>query len=187
MQNDLAEIIWRGIWQNLDAAVSDRNNPYRTFVFSYLGLAASVESCTLVLRQADETNRSIAFHTDSRSEKFRALQKNAQSSLVFYSAKDKIQLRLQGEALLHHMDPKTKKHWNNLYDLSKQCYRQAQSAGELYDAEKTSLGLAAAYDNFAVVEIILRKIDYLFLHVKGHLRYLFDLNDQGYKAFRIAS
>ncbi len=181
-----SNIIWEGIWQKLEQGVNDRNSPYRSFTLSYLAPENFPEACTVVLRQAEITKQKIAFHTDARSQKFAALRQCPQVTALFYDPLGKIQLRLQGLAEVHHLNNKAKKYWENSYDLSKQCYRQIQKSGEIYQATEDLIALEPAFENFAVIEIELKKIDYLFLHVKGHIRYIFQLSGRSFEALRVA-
>ena len=89
---DFSEIK-KKIWLMLTDAVTNRSSPFRIPVFS-CGNKDNIESRIVVLRKSDEQNNLVQFHSDIRSDKIKILEKNPNSSMLFYDKDEKIQVRL---------------------------------------------------------------------------------------------
>ena len=75
----------------LTDAVTNRSSPFRIPVFS-CGSESDIESRIVVLRKSDEQNNFVQFHSDIRSDKIKILEKNPNSSMLFYDKMKKFRL-----------------------------------------------------------------------------------------------
>lgn len=146
---------------------------------------------TVVLRKADPDQRTLRFHTDARSAKFRELKANPQVSLLLYDNPDKTQLRMQGTASLHTDDAVAEEAWEKTVLHSRRCYlitkapstvSPVPSSGlpEQYLDQVPSLDESlAGRINFAVVQVRIHSVDWLNLNAHGHRRARFRYDANG--------
>mgnify|MGYP006237024809 CR=1 len=80
----------------------------------------TISTRTVVLREFDSKNRTLRFHTDSRSGKIEELKENSISSVHGYDPDLKVQIRLKGKTLLHIDNEISKKFFRNFIINMKQ-------------------------------------------------------------------
>ena len=97
----------------LTDAVTNRSSPFRIPVFS-CGSKDNIESRIVVLRKSDEQNNLVQFHSDIRSDKIKILEKNPNSSMLFYDKDEKIQVRLKVNCVINYKNEITKTSWDKL-------------------------------------------------------------------------
>ena len=170
--------IYENIWKCLDKGVNDRLSDYHTF-----SLATSpkniVEVRTVVLRGYDRKNQSIIFHTNNLTNKISEIQNNPSVGALFYDRKEKVQIRLNGDAVISNMDQYCKERWDKMSSQSQECYYQNISPGKNIESPgivKNKLENKLS-ENFTVVTININKIDWLYLSSAGHTRVKFLKND----------
>ncbi|MFY7899681.1 MAG: pyridoxamine 5'-phosphate oxidase family protein [Chitinophagaceae bacterium] len=146
----------------------------------------SIDLRTVVLRKVLPNDKVVRFHTDIRSHKWSALQKNNTISLLFYDAASRIQIRLKGKAYLHYSDTIAMDAWQNTVLSSRRCYLATQAPSSVIDYPTS--GLSEKFElhdptvseselgknNFGVVSIKVASLDWLWLHHSGHRRAYFD-------------
>ncbi len=177
--NDLAAVE-KVIWQLLQEATRS----YKA-VFHY-GTVANVQNSapalrTVILRHADALEKKLFFHTDIRSPKVEALQKDNRVSWSFYSEPIKLQVRMTAEARIHYENEVAENAWQKLKPNSHITYSALHAPG-LPLTEHTNVAalegdfnlLQFAKSNFAVVETSIQTIDFLFLHHAGNRRAFFN-------------
>ena len=145
---------------------------------------------TVVLRHVNKETNSISFHTDIRSNKVNELKDNDMISMLFYDHGKKIQIKVSGIAEINHKNDKAQEAWANTRSFSKKCYivevapgthSDTPVSGYLPEHEKDLPSeeiLNKGYDNFALVEIKIESIEWLYLHRHGHRRALFKRNNE---------
>ena len=170
--------IYENIWKCLDKGVNDRLSDYHTF-----SLATSpkniVEVRTVVLRGYDRKNQSIIFHTNNLTNKISEIQNNPSVGALFYDRKEKVQIRLNGDAVISNMDQYCKERWDKMSSQSQECYYQNISPGKNIESPgivKNKLENKLS-ENFTVITININKIDWLYLSSAGHTRVKFLKND----------
>ena len=178
--------IYENIWKCLDKGVNDRLSDYHTF-----SLATSpkniVEVRTVVLRGYDRKNQSIIFHTNNLTNKISEIQNNPSVGALFYDRKEKVQIRLNGDAVISNMDQYCKERWDKMSSQSQECYYQNISPGKNIESPgivKNKLENKLS-ENFTVITININKIDWLYLSSKGHTRVKF-LKNNGFTGQWIA-
>ena len=141
-----------------------------------------ISTRTVVLREFDSKNRTLRFHTDSRSGKIEELKENSISSVHGYDPDLKVQIRLKGKTSLHIDNEISKKAWAESREMSKMCYSVKDSPGnkisspEPFDLIKEEIDIELGYNNFAVLHFSYDSLEFLFLKGAGHRRSLFDWN-----------
>ena len=140
----------------------------------------TISTRTVVLREFDSKNRTLRFHTDSRSGKIEELKENSISSVHGYDPDLKVQIRLKGKTSLHIDNEISKKAWAESREMSKMCYSVKDSPGnkisspEPFDLIKEEIDIELGYNNFAVLHFSYDSLEFLFLKGAGHRRSLFD-------------
>ena len=184
--------IEKKIWDLLSKAVKDRSSEFRTPVF-ICGYDKDLHGRVVVLRNADQKNNFIQYHSDIRSSKIEKIKKNPKCSILFYSKEEKIQLRVKVNCEVNYNNDITKESWEKTGHISRKCYLVANSPGT--ESEKPTSGLdnifdnfdftkeqsEAGYKNFCVIKCKIQSIEWLYLAAKGHRRAL--LNFNGSKKF----
>ena len=140
----------------------------------------TISTRTVVLREFDSKDRTLRFHTDSRSGKIEELKENSISSVHGYDPDLKVQIRLKGKTSLHIDNEISKKAWAESREMSKMCYSVKDSPGnkisspEPFDLIKEEIDIELGYNNFAVLHFSYDSLEFLFLKGAGHRRSLFD-------------
>ena len=148
----------------------------------------TISTRTVVLREFDSKNRTLRFHTDSRSGKIEELKENSISSVHGYDPDLKVQIRLKGKTSLHIDNEISKKAWAESREMSKMCYSVKDSPGnkisspEPFDLIKEEIDIELGYNNFAVLHFSYDSLEFLFLKGAGHRRSLFDWSSNQLKS-----
>ena len=167
-------------WENINLGIQKAKHDYHSFVFSTVS-KNSPDSKTVILRDFDEDQPAIWFHSDKRSKKILHLEDNKKVSALFYDKSRKVQLRINGIADIEEDIEHNKKIWDSMRPESKLCYMGPyapsqkinqfepntlnKSAHDL-DKEDEHLGLS----RFCRIRIKIKKLDWLKLDYKGHQR-----------------
>lgn len=145
----------------------------------------------VVLRNVDSTNRAITFHTDIRSDKVTALQLNPNISFLFYHPDDRIQVRLNGLAVIEYASALADEAWLKSNTSSRKCYLAEKGSGELTNVPEDSLPVAFSginpsteesergRKNFCVVKSTILQMEWVWLNYKGHRRARFQYTTDG--------
>ena len=167
----------------LASAASDRRAAMHTPSVATIGLDGSPRSRTVVLRHFDGIGRSLRFHTDIRSEKYKELQRDPRLSALFYDVGEKLQIRLNGHATLHASDPIADQAWSSSQAMSRHCYATEPApgssivAGGDFTLPKGRELTDAGRPHFCAVQLHFSRLEWLWLGSDGHRRALFDWRD----------
>ena len=184
--NDL-DLIYETIWSLLITGKKDRNSDFhQCYIASHSNPYPSIR--TVVLRHVDKDLNTIGFHTDIRSNKINEIGNNSNVSVLLYDHDQKILVKLYGNATWNQKNDKTELIWTKIRPFSKKCYlvqNSPGSASELptsgYSADIEKIQpddktLEKGYENFALIEIKIKKLEWLYLHKDGHRRAVFTIN-----------
>lgn len=186
--NDLGATL-KFAWQMVGRGVQDRRSAFHTPVLATQG-ADGPQARVLVLRALDAAQRSLTFHTDTRSAKLPELASDSRVAVTFYDAARKVQLRLKGVASVHANNALSHQRWAASRPSSLRCYLGAQP-GAVTDAPTSGLPaqveghepelheLVIAEPNFAVLQVAVQRLEWLHLHTRGQRRALFTWADGG--------
>ena len=197
MLNREFQEIYNNVELMMGEALTNSAHPYRTFSL------ASVDDKfpnlrTVVLRKFSFEKCFIDCHSDIRSPKVDELQKNDKFSALFYSNKEKIQLRFKGKVEIFHKNSFTKERWKEITPSSKRCYLGPYNPSDRLEKyhpnipenvkfenpseEESSMG----YDNFVIIRCHFNELDYLKLKYSGHLRSNLVFEKKNINAFWLA-
>ena len=176
------ESILADIKKLLLKAVNDRKSPYHNPVFSNISKNNIVESRTVVLRNFNEENNILNFHTDLRSPKIKDIQKNNKTNFLFYDSSVKIQLRIKTISKINNLNNITKSFWKITKLSSRKCYLSTKAPSSITTFPEDAIPIKLTgidpkleesekgYKNFVVVQNKILNIDWLHLNSKGHQR-----------------
>ena len=185
--NDLSKV-YSKIWKLLKIGLQNRDAPFHIPVF-ICGNKNKSDGRMVVLRGIDEKEKKIWFHSDIRSNKIKILKSNSEGTLLFYDKSKKIQLRIFGYTKINYKNDMAKESWKKTAHMSRQCYLGNKAPGS--NTEEPTSGLTSnidnlkysiqeseiGYENFCVVEIFIKSIEWLYLAAKGHRRAYFSLKN----------
>jgi pyridoxamine 5'-phosphate oxidase len=168
--------IFADIATRLAAAVGDRRHAWRTPTLATIGLDGAPRARTVVLRGADAACARVRFHSDMRSAKCAELGVDGRAALHFYDADAKLQLRLEGHAVLHCADAIAQAAWQAAGLGARRTYAIEPGPGmflEGPDDATFSADPEHSFARFVVVEIAVASVEWLYLRAEGHRRLLF--------------
>ncbi len=156
------------VWQTLMQGAASRHSAARLATLSTV-VGGKPAARTIVLRGAEQKTPSVVFYTDIRSQKIKELKENPAAALTYYSVPQKFQVRLSGQAKIHHADQLTDKAWSGLKEEEQPDYAGSHAPGEETGRPIQELG-GNASENFAVVRVIISELEWLQLGQKGFHR-----------------
>ncbi|WP_026998835.1 pyridoxamine 5'-phosphate oxidase family protein [Eisenibacter elegans] len=177
------EALETDIWQRLVNGSLRPKDYWHTGVLGTFD-GQAIRQRTVVLRQALPSEREVIFHTDYRSEKYQQLCQYPALSWLFYHPRTQIQLRLEGQASLHHNDTLAANHWQKLSPYGRKLYNSNFAPGSPTDSPQDGLPtllqghlpelpadwVSQGQTNFAVVRMHVVRMEWLCLHPQGHRR-----------------
>lgn len=170
------DAIFADIQARLAAAVADRRHAWRTPTLATIGRDGAPRARTVVLRGVDASGERVRFHSDLRSAKCDELAADARAALHFYDADAKLQLRLEGNAVLHCADATAEAAWQAARLSARRTYAIEPGPGTFLDGPDDAAFSAespASFERFVVVEMAIASIEWLYLRAEGHRRLLF--------------
>ena len=150
--------------------VNNRKSDFRTFTLC--SGKEKISGRTVVLRGFDINKNIIIFHSNYTSDKINEIAENPKVCCVFYSKKNKLQIRCFGIAKINYKNNQTRTSWNKMNDMSKECYFQNPLPGtklKNFDSFTTHSSNNES-DHFSVITIEIDVIDWLYLKREGHRR-----------------
>lgn len=167
-------------WRLLEEGVTDRHSPCHTPSLGTLDAEGLPTVRTVVLRAVEQEARLLRFHTDLRSHKVAEIAAQPMVALHAYHPCRKIQLRLTGQALIHHGDEMARHAWQASRSFSRLCYgvepgpgAAIEAPGDWRQGEDGSVE-AESFQNFGAVLVKVESLEWLYLAARGHRRALYD-------------
>jgi pyridoxamine 5'-phosphate oxidase len=170
--------------QLLNGAIKSKN-PFHTFSVATFN-NGEISMRTVVLRKVFPLSRTLHFHTDIRSTKWKELHINNSISCLFYDTSSRTQLRLKGKANFKFNDEMSSEAWQKTTLSSRRCYLTHSSPSsftelpisglsdqieqENFTLEESEIG----QQNFGIVFIQVESIEWLWLNHAGHRRAFFN-------------
>lgn len=181
--------ILKTIWKNLDLGTLQRRHPFHLPVFATMDEGVP-NLRVVVLRRFWRKPPALAFHSHIGSPKIKQITENPNVSWLFYSAEEKLQVRIKGRAEIHFGDELAEEQWQSTELFSRRCYigespsqtSKKPTSGlpeNLIDREPTREESESGRTNFVVITSTIDEIDCLEMNVRGHRRSLFQWNNSG--------
>jgi len=158
-------------WKELTCGTTVKGHPFRTCSLATNDPDSGMRQRLVILREVTE-HQTLIFYTDIRSGKMNHLQKNPDSSVLFYNAQIKLQIMVQGKMILHTHDEVWQNHKLRIEGKSINDYNTKYPPGK---AIKNPVDVTRTRDlNFAVLELQPEVIEYLKLKAElNRLRAVF--------------
>lgn len=167
----------------LRRGVVDRKSPFRTLNLATVALDGTPSVRTVVLRSFDPATRTARFHTDRRSAKPAEIAAEPRVALHGYDRGAQVQLRLSGVATLHDGDAVADSAWARSGPGARACYAIQPAPGTPVAAPVPAPTLDdTARDQFLVVQVLVHRLEWLWLSSAGHRRARFCWNGTGWDA-----
>ena len=124
---------------------------------------------TLVLRGFERFPAYAELHSDARAGKVRDIAHVSQVALLAWSSADRLQIRFEGNAQLHHDDEIAHGRWDALSPRARASYGLRATPGLPTDdpAEQTHLPPEQQFQQFIVIRVALTRVDILRLDPEG--------------------
>jgi hypothetical protein len=167
----------KNIWNRLRVGAEERQDPWHLAALATVhnGLPATR---TIVLRAADAAHRALVFFSDARADKIQQLVQRPRVEWLFYSPVERVQVRAQATAKIHHQDPVAEAAWRARPDLNYLHYLSPLAPGTGLPASLPLQDSLAkedeiAFSNFAVVVTSVDSFDWLLVSDTAHRRAAF--------------
>ncbi|ORM79987.1 pyridoxamine 5'-phosphate oxidase family protein [Pantoea eucrina] len=175
----------QAIWQKLTHAVSARS-PFTLMQLASVAENAQPKIRTIVLRDFSLAPASLLFTTDVRSAKVQEMRDNPQVSLLGWDVENSFQLRLEGKAGCVDEGELRRTVWQKLRPAAQQLFYSPDSPGEILDdpdalrSGHASASLADPPENFALIRIMIERVESLDVSSEPHQRREFLLRANGW-------
>ena len=171
------------IWQSLAAGATGNKHPWSIGCLMTIQKTSDDSHCpcgrTVVLRRCDIVARTIDFHTDVRSAKVKELESSGGAICwLFYEPSTKIQLRLQGSAIVVN-DKHADAAWEAVTLQSRSAYLSVDPPGKQVLSQQppstadrflNQSESEVGRENFRLVRTQVQSVDWLYLRQGGHVR-----------------
>lgn len=168
-------------WQLLQLGVSNRRHGFHHAAVATIGTTGLPRIRVVILRAADFKSNTLRFHTDLRSQKCRDLAANPNLSVVFYDEPSRTQLRVEGQATLHTQDELADASWKAAQPMSRLTYATMPAPGLVietpdgFSIPPPQSDVEWAREHFAVVQVHIHTLQWLYLRQGGQRCAMFDL------------
>ncbi|UVK85057.1 pyridoxamine 5'-phosphate oxidase family protein [Pseudomonas sichuanensis] len=183
----MLDLIMAKVWSDLSIPVGGIPNPFRLMQLATVDTEGQPKVSTVVLRHADESTKSLIFYVDRRSAKFAEILAEPRVGLTSVDPSGRLQLRIEGlceslsDVLL------LARHWEQARGRTQALFRHGSIPGEAISSPSSAYEAHMdGFENFAVVVVHLRKIEWLDLTQDIHLRARFILQGEYWQAGWIA-
>ncbi len=171
----MTEKIFNDLKDELKIGLTEKNHPFKLATLATVGLDKMARLRTVVVRQlSDDLN--ITFYTDKRSKKVTHIIENNKVSMLFYHPEKRIQLKMEGIATIIKNLEILEKHWAKISENAKKDYTTDKAPGSSIKQNDKVEYLNDTH-HFCLINIELRKIEYLKLNTDQHTRIRYSLNN----------
>ncbi len=166
-------------FRRLSRGVADRRSAFRSPALATTGPDGRPQVRTVVLRGFDPAARLLTIHSDLRAAKIEALRADPAAALHVWDESAQIQVRIDGTATVSANDDLARTEWARLHGGSRMAYRsQPVPATPVEDpAGIPRVEEAAAFAQFAVLQVRMDRLEWLHLAREGQRRAAFAWRD----------
>jgi general stress protein 26 len=167
-------------WKKLVNGSVKKKSGFRTMCVGTVDENNTTALRIVVNRKVDELTKSLYFHTDNRSRKYNDLINDNRISLLFYDARQRVQILVKAHATLHTNDPVANDRWKATSPQARLGYMTLEPPNT--KSEQTTLGYEERFSitkpvdeesnpfekNFTVVGCKVYKLEFLYLDFHGN-------------------
>lgn len=172
-------------WKKLVNGSVKKKNGFRTMCVATVDADNTAAMRVVVNRKVNEASKTIFFHTDNRSRKYNDLIKDKRISLLFYDARQNVQIVVKGHATFHTLDALANKRWKATSPQARLAYMTLEPPNTR--SEKPTLGYEEHFaitkpteeesntfeKNFTVVACTAYELEFLYLDFYGNRKATF--------------
>ncbi|WP_194777329.1 pyridoxamine 5'-phosphate oxidase family protein [Pararhodonellum marinum] len=172
--SDSLDAVFQTLKHELHRGALDSKHPFR-FMTLATGAGQNLSARYVVLRKVDE-DLNFYFFSDLRTDKIKALRSNPGTALVFYHPNKRVQIRVKGEAVLHHGNDVAKGFWTRIQGDAQNAYQPIYAPGAIISHPEAAYHWEGKFQDhyFAVIQIIPKHMDLLQLNGQTHIRVGFE-------------
>ncbi|NUU02593.1 pyridoxamine 5'-phosphate oxidase family protein [Herbaspirillum robiniae] len=184
---ELEELVWKSLAEGAGPGLS----PFTMWQLATAGLDGAPQVRTVVLRGAERATGRLVLHTDLRSAKVAELRREPRLAMVVSDLPNYRQIRIEGRATIHAGDEVAQAAWAANRPHTLILYQTPYAPGTPVAAPESAqapaqVDAAKAYANFAVIAVIVSRIEYLDISPGAHRRASFTLSGEGVEATWLA-
>lgn len=167
-------------WKKLVNGSVKKKNGFRTMSVGTIAYDGTVSQRTVINRKVDEEKKVILFHTDNRSRKINDLQKDNRISLLFYDARQSVQIVVKATTMIHTNDTLSCNRWKATSPQARLGYMTIVAPNT--KSERPTLGYDEQFSevkptddesdffklNFSVVSCQVYELEFLYLNYSGN-------------------
>lgn len=167
-------------WKKLVNGAVKKKNGFRNMYVATMNGNGEASIRTVVNRKVDEFDKKIYFHTDIRSRKIESLKIDNRVSLLFYDAKQRVQITIKAHVILHVNNDMQKNRWQATSPQARLGYMTVDAPNTKSDdptlgyddkfaTNKPSDAESDIFkENFVVVECHVYELEFLYLDYLGN-------------------
>lgn len=172
-------------WKKLVNGSVKKKNGFRTMCVATVDANKTAAIRTVVCRKVDEASKTIFFHTDNRSRKHNDLTTDNRISLLFYDARQRIQIVVKAHASFHNQDVVANERWKATSPQARLGYMTIEPPNtksdqptlgyeERFAITKPTAEESNPYEkNFTVVTCVVYELEWLYLDFQGNRKATF--------------
>lgn len=167
-------------WKKLLNGSIKKKNGFRTMCVGTINENSEASIRMVINRKVDESKKTIYFHTDNRSRKFQDLDRDNRLSLLFYDARQRIQIMVKAHTIFHTNDSLAIDRWKATSPQARLGYMTIDAPNTKLDAP--TLGYDTKYSeikpneiesdpyqkNFTVIACQVYELEFLYLDFLGN-------------------
>ncbi|WP_158825520.1 pyridoxamine 5'-phosphate oxidase family protein [Mucilaginibacter lacusdianchii] len=175
-------------WNGLTNGNGHINSAFRNITISHIA-DEYVNAYTVVLRKIGFNEQQLVFFTDYRSPKVSQISSHNRLTVCGYNPATQIQLIFKGVATIHYRDEVAQHNWKVEGYKGQKSYLAKPAPSTAIEQPDDGLSYLASpqsngdtpdgYENFAVVVIDVKQMEYLKLSPTGNRRAQFTLQPSG--------
>lgn len=161
---------WERVLARINEAVTESGHPFRYVTLATVDKNNTPRQRTVVLRDFSK-DRMFTIYTDSRSDKVHEIRDNDSVSLLFYDDREKLQLRVIGNASVVKAGEEYKWYWENGGSRSPHSYTSVVPPGTEIEKPKEAYHWhLEGTPNFCLIKIEAERMEFLQLDGVKHIR-----------------
>lgn len=174
--NGVEELAWKKL---VNGSVKKKNG-FRTMCVGTISENRDASIRIVINRKVDESKKIIYFHTDNRSRKFQDLQKDNRITLLFYDARQRVQIMVKAHATFHINDALSLEKWRTTSPQARLGYMTIDAPNTKSDMptlgydnkfseiKPTEIESDFFKENFTVIACQVYELEFLYLDFLGN-------------------
>jgi pyridoxamine 5'-phosphate oxidase len=167
-------------WKKLVNGSIKKKNGFRTMCVGTINENSEASIRMVINRKVEESKKTIYFHTDNRSRKFQDLERDNRLSLLFYDARQRIQIVVKAHTIFHTNDSLAVDRWKATSPQARLGYMTIDAPNtksemptlgydnQFSEIKPTELQSDPYQKNFTVIACQVYELEFLYLDFLGN-------------------